>query len=630
MPEPSRREAPKRRGLTLRQARAAWFGLLAVCVLGSVVRATPDLRFCTDDAWISFRYAWNLVHGAGLNWNPGMPPVEGYSNLLWVLWAALGIAVGAPVLTWCKASGMALTAGSVLAAAGCVRASGGSRALALAAAFLTACSSLVVLWGASGMETPLLCLLLTAGTWRALQEDRAIRDGGRLRAWSLLLFGLAAVTRVEGPIYLAIPVVIRLARLGVQPLGRRDALHLLLLCAPALGQFAFRLAYYGEWLSNTYVVKGGDGLLSERNLSGLRYLLGGLTANPWLGVLWFIGGALALWYRRGSLLLPVAMCAVFILYVGGDAFSHMRFLAPAVPTLTAAGLVGLDRARRHMGASRWRWPVLAGIVALVLGAAQLDFRIHRIRLLTEQPWSKHASGPSLTESLSPPYSEIQLDPLRRFNLPAVLHEPPRSDRVDWFLAYLMENVPAGESFVFMDVGLVGYTMYDASLLDGRGLNWAPMAHLINTKLPAGPGALEDPLAAAVLADFHEQRPAVLCLQNNGPRLFGPFEALLMADGALERDYEFVARGPYWGEEDRVAIYRRRGVARVSAQTVQQRYRRMADEAPLINDWERWLSLSQLPGHGIRPEAPYANARAPKLTPAGDYRPGAVRPPARKP
>ena len=42
------------------------------------------LGFDIDDAYISFRYAQNLLDGHGLVFNPG-DPVEGYSNLLWVL-----------------------------------------------------------------------------------------------------------------------------------------------------------------------------------------------------------------------------------------------------------------------------------------------------------------------------------------------------------------------------------------------------------------------------------------------------------------------------------------------------------------------------------------------------------------
>ena len=39
----------------------------------------------SDDAYISFRYARNFANGYGLVFNPGQPPVEGYSNFLWVV-----------------------------------------------------------------------------------------------------------------------------------------------------------------------------------------------------------------------------------------------------------------------------------------------------------------------------------------------------------------------------------------------------------------------------------------------------------------------------------------------------------------------------------------------------------------
>jgi hypothetical protein len=42
-----------------------------------------------DDAMISMRYAKNLANGHGLVWNPGGERVEGYTNLLWVLYMAL-------------------------------------------------------------------------------------------------------------------------------------------------------------------------------------------------------------------------------------------------------------------------------------------------------------------------------------------------------------------------------------------------------------------------------------------------------------------------------------------------------------------------------------------------------------
>ena len=59
-------------------------------------------RWVCDDAFISFRYAENLIHGLGLVYNAG-ERVEGYTNFLWTMWAALGLRFGAdgtPVGMW--------------------------------------------------------------------------------------------------------------------------------------------------------------------------------------------------------------------------------------------------------------------------------------------------------------------------------------------------------------------------------------------------------------------------------------------------------------------------------------------------------------------------------------------------
>ncbi len=64
------------------------------------------LRFdwLCDDAFISFRFARNLAAGLGLLYNPGLAPVEGYSNLLWVLWLALFEVAGIDVSSAARVS----------------------------------------------------------------------------------------------------------------------------------------------------------------------------------------------------------------------------------------------------------------------------------------------------------------------------------------------------------------------------------------------------------------------------------------------------------------------------------------------------------------------------------------------
>ena len=69
--------------------------------------------FLIDDAFISFRYARNLVEGQGLVYNPG-ERIEGYSNFLWVLVEAALLAGGLPILMGTKVLGLCSGVAAVL------------------------------------------------------------------------------------------------------------------------------------------------------------------------------------------------------------------------------------------------------------------------------------------------------------------------------------------------------------------------------------------------------------------------------------------------------------------------------------------------------------------------------------
>ena len=72
-----------------------------------------DFGACTqDDAFISLRYAQNLLDGHGLVYNPG-ERVEGISNLSWTLLLAGALALGLDIST--RATGYCvLDAGGML------------------------------------------------------------------------------------------------------------------------------------------------------------------------------------------------------------------------------------------------------------------------------------------------------------------------------------------------------------------------------------------------------------------------------------------------------------------------------------------------------------------------------------
>ena len=72
--------------------RSRLLGLLAICLVLVLIQGSFGL--CTqDDAFISFRYAQNLVEGHGLVYNIG-ERVEGYTNFLWTILFAPFIGAG--------------------------------------------------------------------------------------------------------------------------------------------------------------------------------------------------------------------------------------------------------------------------------------------------------------------------------------------------------------------------------------------------------------------------------------------------------------------------------------------------------------------------------------------------------
>lgn len=62
-------------------------------------------RFVQDDAFISFRYAANLIAGHGLVFNPG-ERVEGYTNFLWTALMAIPHALGIDPIDFVNLAGL--------------------------------------------------------------------------------------------------------------------------------------------------------------------------------------------------------------------------------------------------------------------------------------------------------------------------------------------------------------------------------------------------------------------------------------------------------------------------------------------------------------------------------------------
>jgi hypothetical protein len=350
--------------------RAGWGGPAAGAAAGLLLAASFGL--CTqDDAFISLRYARNLVEGHGLVYNVG-EAVEGYTNLLWTLLLAGLIALGIDAVVGSAVLGALCWAGALAVAARCGAAAGGPRA-GLVAAAVAALSLQAALEAVEGLETALYALLIAAGVLAL--APRAEGEGpSNGRGWtSTLAFALAALTRPEAPLLAA------LAHGGLllgDPTRRSARLRAALVAGAALAAqqaalLAWRLHTYGEPLPNTFYAKVGGAAWGR----GLRYIADHALHHPALWGLAALGAGLAL--RSGGAarsrallaLLPVLGQLLWVAKVGGDFKPTGRFLMPLVgPLALLAGAAAGPVLRAPRGGVALGAVILVGAAVTGAGA----------------------------------------------------------------------------------------------------------------------------------------------------------------------------------------------------------------------------------------------------------------------
>lgn len=325
------------------------------------------LRFwdhTVDDAFMSFRYARNLVEGHGLVFNPG-ERVEGYTNFLWVIIAAGAIAVGADPVSFARLAGLAATVAMVV----CVHRAGlrltSSRLLAACGSLLVVLSPAVAVWTTGGLETPLFACLLTWATWLIAEGA----DEGRLPIASALLVGAATLTRPEG-FLVAVSLAGATCLPALRPAytARRRLTWTAVVLAIVVPFFIWRTVYYGDLLPNTFHAKIGSGGLQIAR--GVRYLFDfiidcGIWIPPALA-------GLLLGVRRRSIAILASVVVpylAYVVYVGGDALPMYRFFVPILGLLAIAAMAASAAVAARLPGRAARHATL--IAAIVLAALAL-------------------------------------------------------------------------------------------------------------------------------------------------------------------------------------------------------------------------------------------------------------------
>ena len=336
--------------------------------------------FLTDDAFISFRYARNLLEGHGLVFNPG-EYVEGYSNFLWVLelaglWGTFGLRPErtAPWLS------VACTAGTLAAMLWWVARLPGLSHRGLVGWMATGllCSSTTfAMWtSAGGLETrqfTLFVVLAVVGLTLYPENRRSLLGVS-------LSLATASLTRPEGPLFAACCFGWYAVRRRVAA-GRwcPDWRAAMMLVAPfgvlVMGHYLFRYGYYGEWLPNTYYAKyvrpwyemGIPYLVAAAVETGLYLLLP--LATLALGRKWRADRDLT----YALPLLCIGLHMTYVARIGGDHFEYrlLDFYWPMLAVPAAVGIAHLGAGLAAAGGwlrlgTAWRSAARIWICALIL------------------------------------------------------------------------------------------------------------------------------------------------------------------------------------------------------------------------------------------------------------------------
>ncbi len=317
-------------------------GALLVCAFSWHINL---YHFLCDDAFISFRYARNLVEGNGLVFNDS-ERVEGYTNFLWVIelagiWKALGV----PAHRSANLLSLFYTAATAILILALTRSLGRRHRVGwagLVALLLWGCNRNVAVWSTGGLETRqftfMVCLAVLA-VWQ-----------GRKRRWLVLAscaLAAAELTRPEGLMLGVLSCAWVFANRN-KSLRERAADMVAVGCVFGVvvaGHFIFRWFYYGDLLPNTYYAKH----VRPWPEAGFRYMMAAILDS---GL--YITGPIAVfaatrrWYlnKDSRAIFPFVLMgahAAYLIRIGGDHFEFrpLDFYWPLLYILCADGIVSI-------------------------------------------------------------------------------------------------------------------------------------------------------------------------------------------------------------------------------------------------------------------------------------------------
>lgn len=342
--------------------------------------------FIVDDAFICYRYSLNLASGYGPTWNPGLPPVEGYTGLSWMLIMTVPHLLGFEPVLFAKILGIIFTIAYIAVAFSFVRRLVGflpqeeAYLPASMAVFMLAVFPGTALHAVSGMETALYTFLLTLFYYEITLFSASPSKG---RAFVTPLLGLlVGLTRPEGNLAVIVGLGAMFWVLEKEDKERLMKAIGLVYVAPGAIYFSWRLFYYSRLFPLPFYVKVVSGLFR-----GVRFqiLFVGYIAIG-VGALVLLGLVRA---RRELIpaILSVASLLVFFLFPYHLMNYEWRFNFPTIPLVFVIAALGIANARdwvRCRAALGEAEPVTPALLLLAICLTPLTFLFRTREIATQQ------------------------------------------------------------------------------------------------------------------------------------------------------------------------------------------------------------------------------------------------------
>jgi tetratricopeptide (TPR) repeat protein len=350
-----------------------------------------------DDAGISYAYARSLARGYGLVQQPGFPPVEGFSNFLWLVLLAptFWLHLFDPVVTpKCISAGLVLASFILLERT--LSAGAGPFPRAFAVTLALALSPPIVIWTMSGLENALTLLLAVA-----LVHQLALRP----RHWASLAGILTALLAMAHPeAILFVLTGLLCSAIDQQSLRHRARAVLAYASgfAALFGPFlALRLLVFGRPLPHTYYAKreyltpwarlaalAGDPSTTYRRWNDLVHGVVGPIAIPLVivvmaGVAYLIARGRANRVLVVSAVLTLNATAAF-LWMEDDWMHELRFATALILAAWTTTVLVIDGLVRALLAERLR-PVSFAVVLATIAVSLSADSLPRIWRFARRP-----------------------------------------------------------------------------------------------------------------------------------------------------------------------------------------------------------------------------------------------------